>query len=200
MSTPGRPCPSVAADPGDIESCPRCGGTSGVKTITDTEPGVWAWSCGECGEQWWITIVNPHARRALLDHLAVEVTARAVLHEITTLADQVDTLTDGQLRARLLDCWGRLAQAGHHGCHRYRDHMMNETIQPPDQRWLDADGTPTPVGAVVEQTGIDTELGALRSRHGKQGQVLRRSATRLVVRFNGEPGWPASNPTCCGWW
>jgi hypothetical protein len=63
---------------------------------------------------------------------------------------------------------------------------VNGTIRPPDQRWLDADGIPITVGAVVEQTGIDIELGALRSRQGKQGQVLRRSAIRLVVRFHGE--------------
>jgi hypothetical protein len=52
--------------------------------------------------------------------------------------------------------------------------------------WRDAEGTPIPVGAVVEQTGVDLQLGALRSRLGKQGRVLRRSATRLVVRFEGE--------------
>jgi hypothetical protein len=39
---------------------------------------------------------------------------------------------------------------------------------------------------VVEQTGVDLQLGTLRSRLGKQGLVLRRSATRLVVRFEGE--------------
>jgi hypothetical protein len=33
---------------------------------------------------------------------------------------------------------------------------------------------------------MDIEAGALRSRAGKQGQVVRRSATRLVVRFYGE--------------
>jgi hypothetical protein len=39
---------------------------------------------------------------------------------------------------------------------------------------------------VVEQTGVDIELGALGSRLAKHGVVLRRSATRLVVRFDGE--------------
>jgi hypothetical protein len=37
------------------------------------------------------------------------------------------------------------------------------------------------VGARVEQTGIDAELGSLRSRLGKRGWVLRRSPTLLVV-------------------
>jgi hypothetical protein len=50
---------------------------------------------------------QPHVRRAFLDRLAVDVVARSVLHEVTTLAGQVGTLTDGQLRARLLDCWAR---------------------------------------------------------------------------------------------
>jgi hypothetical protein len=63
---------------------------------------------------------------------------------------------------------------------------VNGTIRPPEQRWLDEHGTPITVGAMVEQTGIDIELGALRSRQGKHGQVIRRSATRLVVRFHGE--------------
>jgi hypothetical protein len=40
--------------------------------------------------------------------------------------------------------------------------------------------------AVVEQTGVDLQLDALRSRLDKQARVLRRSATRLVVRFEGE--------------
>jgi len=63
---------------------------------------------------------------------------------------------------------------------------MSGTAQPPGERWRDANGTPIMVGARVEQTSVDIELGALCSRLGKQGQVLRRSATRLVVRFEGE--------------
>jgi hypothetical protein len=52
--------------------------------------------------------------------------------------------------------------------------------------WRDADGTPIPVRARVEQIGVDAELGGLPSRLDKRGVVLRRSATRLVVRFEGE--------------
>src|SRR5262249_45414177 len=63
---------------------------------------------------------------------------------------------------------------------------VSAPAKPDRDPWRDAEGTPIPVGAVVEQTGIDVELGALRSRQGKRGQVLRRSATRLVVRFEGE--------------
>jgi hypothetical protein len=63
---------------------------------------------------------------------------------------------------------------------------VSETARPPGERWRDEEGTPITVGAVVEQTGVDIELGALRSRVGKHAVVLRRSATRLVVRFQGE--------------
>jgi len=38
----------------------------------------------------------------------------------------------------------------------------------------------------LSRTDIDAELGVLRSRLGKRGRMLRRSATRLVVRFEGE--------------
>src|SRR5262245_53538164 len=55
--------------------------------------------------------------------------------------------------------------------------------RPAEDMWHDAEGTPIAVNAHIEQTGIDTELGALHSRLGKRGRVLRRSATLLVVRF-----------------
>ncbi|HET9256543.1 MAG TPA: hypothetical protein VFO16_15285 [Pseudonocardiaceae bacterium] len=58
--------------------------------------------------------------------------------------------------------------------------------RPARDPWCDVNGTPIPIGARVEQTAVDIELGALRSRLGKPGRVLCRSATRLVVRFEGE--------------
>ena len=63
---------------------------------------------------------------------------------------------------------------------------MSGTAPPPGELGRDVDGTSIPVGAQVKQTGVDAALGALRSRLGKQGRVQRRSATRLVVRFEGE--------------
>jgi hypothetical protein len=95
----------------DVEGCPYCGETSGVKTVSDTPPKVWAWSCGACGTDWAFTVVNLQMRpRPWLLQLTEDLAARAVLQEITTLADQVDTLTDGQLRARLISCLARLNQ------------------------------------------------------------------------------------------
>ena len=63
---------------------------------------------------------------------------------------------------------------------------VNGRVRPVLDSWRDVDGTSIPVGAQVEQIEVDAELGALYSRLGKQSQVLRRSATRLVVRFEGE--------------
>jgi hypothetical protein len=74
---------------------------------------------------------------------------------------------------------------------------MSGKARPAYDRWPDVDGRPVPLGARIEQTGVDAELGALRSRLGKQGQVLRRSATRLVVRFEGET---ALTRIRFGWW
>ena len=53
-------------------------------------------------------------------------------------------------------------------------------------RWRDVDGTHVPVGARVEQTVTDARMGALRSRLHRQGQVISRCTTRLVVRFDSE--------------
>lgn len=47
--------------------------------------------------------------------------------------------------------------------------------------WRGGKGTPIPVSARREQTGIDAQPGGLRSRSGRQGQVLRRRATRLTL-------------------
>lgn len=63
---------------------------------------------------------------------------------------------------------------------------MSRQARPISDPWLDVDGTPITVGCRVEQTRVDSELGALRSQLGQRGQVLRRSATRLVVRFEGD--------------
>ena len=54
-----------------------------------------------------------------------------------------------------------------------------------DPLWRDGDGAPITVGCRVEQIWIDAELGAALPA-GQTGPVLRRSATRPVVRFEGE--------------
>jgi len=52
-------------------------------------------------------------------------------------------------------------------------------------RWRDVNGTPVPVGARVEQTGVDARMGAPRSRRHQRGEVISRGTTRLRVRFDG---------------
>jgi hypothetical protein len=81
-----------------------------VEVITDVPPKVQAWRCAECGTDWALTVVNPQLRQRYLDELAGEVATRAVLREVTTLAEQADTLAAGQLRARLISPLARLDQ------------------------------------------------------------------------------------------
>ncbi|MGH3709269.1 MAG: hypothetical protein ACRDRQ_14455 [Pseudonocardiaceae bacterium] len=93
-------------DPGTAESCPGCGTTTGVLRTTGTTPTIQTWSCTTCGLNWVISAINPHLRPAHLADLASEVgeigRLRWTLRQVIALADQVDTLTDEQLRDRLL--------------------------------------------------------------------------------------------------
>lgn len=57
--------------------------------------------------------------------------------------------------------------------------------------WRDARDIPIPLRCRVEQITVAKEHGALRSRLHKQGEVVDRRGTRLVVRFDGE-GEPVS--------
>jgi hypothetical protein len=83
------------------EACPYCGETSGVQS-TPAPPSVQAWSCTACRTDWAITVVNP---QPYFDRLAATVelaVARSVLRQVITLADEVATLSDKELRDRLL--------------------------------------------------------------------------------------------------
>ena len=57
-------------------------------------------------------------------------------------------------------------------------------------RWRDDQGTHIPVGCRVEQTHIEAQYGALRSRLNKQAIVISHGrghrGNRLYVQFNGE--------------
>ena len=107
MKTPGRPPverrPRLDAPggrsappdpPTDFDPCPYCDTTAGVQPIT-SNPKVQAWSCTACGTQWAISVVNP---RPYVDRL----TATVVLRQLTALADKAPTLTNAELRARLV--------------------------------------------------------------------------------------------------
>jgi hypothetical protein len=118
-----------------------------VKTILDNPPKVWAWGCGACGTDWAVTAVNLQVRPWLVQ-LAEDSAALAVLQEITTLAEQVDTLTDDQLRVRLINCWVRLDQICRHGAdpHAPAGHRLNDAVP-------GAPPVPDPAITAPESTG-----------------------------------------------
>jgi hypothetical protein len=105
---------TTATDPADLAPCPYCGGTNGVQQVTSTSPRAQGWSCGECGTDWWIGVINP---RPYLDYLVgwVELAAaRSMLRQVIALADEAPALPDDQLRARLASFTG----TARHGCRR----------------------------------------------------------------------------------
>jgi hypothetical protein len=52
--------------------------------------------------------------------------------------------------------------------------------------WRDADGAPIPQQCRIEQIDVGKKHGALPSRLHKQGRVLGRGTTRLIVQFDKE--------------
>ncbi len=98
-------CDPCRDAPGTAESRPGCGATTGVLRTTGTTPTIRTWSCTTCGLNWVISVVNPHLRPThLADLAAVEEIGRLrrTLRQVITLADDAPTLTDEQLRDRLL--------------------------------------------------------------------------------------------------
>jgi hypothetical protein len=86
----------MTTDPTDLDPCPYCGGTSGVKAIIGAPVTVRARSCRKCGTRWAVCVVAPPAQ-LFLDRLTVTV----VLREVIALMQQAPGLSDDQLRARL---------------------------------------------------------------------------------------------------
>ncbi len=62
------------------------------------------------------------------------------------------------------------------------------TIMPtrPYDPWRDADGTPVLPQCRIQQIAVGKQHGALPSRLHRQGQVLGRGTTRLIVQFDHE--------------
>jgi ribosomal protein L37AE/L43A len=102
VSTPD----SAVTASSDIDPCPHCGTTAGVRLITSNPPKVQAWSCVACGTQWAVSVVNPHLYLNRLTAAVELAAARSVLREIIALADGEQTLTDAELRARLVQLAG----------------------------------------------------------------------------------------------
>jgi ribosomal protein L37AE/L43A len=91
------------------EACPYCGETTAVQPTTGTSPRVQAWSCTACRTDWAITVVNP---QPYFDRLAATVEQLGVLRQVIALAEDAPTITDQQLRARLLALIPPVSMAG----------------------------------------------------------------------------------------
>jgi ribosomal protein L37AE/L43A len=96
-----------------LTSCPGCGEIEDVEQTSST-PRVAAWKCTRCGMSWAITVVNP---QPYFDRLAATVeqlgATRSVLRAVVTLADDAPTITDQQLRDRLVALADRARLAQH---------------------------------------------------------------------------------------
>lgn len=94
--------PHTVTDPTG-ETCPGCGDTTAAQPTTGTSPRGQASSCTACRTNWAITTVNP---QSYLDRLTATVeqlgATRSVLRQMITLADDAATLSDTELRDRLL--------------------------------------------------------------------------------------------------
>ena len=90
----------------EAEVCPYCGNTTGVQSTPGTSPRVQAWSCTVCRTDWAVSQVNAHLRTVYLVDLAAAAAEidrlRWKLAQVIAVADQAPTLTDRELRARLL--------------------------------------------------------------------------------------------------
>lgn len=58
--------------------------------------------------------------------------------------------------------------------------------RPAFNRWRDVDGSPIPQQCRIQQVTVEKNFGALQSRLHRQGRVVGRGQTRLIVRFDDE--------------
>ena len=80
---------TTVTGPREINPCPSCGGTSGVRVNSGASPRVRAWSCAACRTNWAIAVGNP---QPYFDQLAATVerlsATRSVLRRIIALPRQ----------------------------------------------------------------------------------------------------------------
>ena len=84
--------------------CPYCGTASGVRQTRDTGR-IQAWACDHCATDWAFSVPNSHTTAALagLGAVAQEIRRlRWALAQVVTMVDEMPTLTDVELRTRLL--------------------------------------------------------------------------------------------------
>jgi hypothetical protein len=105
--------PSPVTGPREINPCPSCGGTSGVRVQRRIPGGAGVVVLGVPDG------LGDRGREPapVLDHLTATVEPAAVhsmLRQVIALADEAPALPDDQLRARLVD----LARTARPGCRR----------------------------------------------------------------------------------
>jgi hypothetical protein len=84
--------------------CPYCGATSGVRQTGDTGR-IQAWSCDHCDTDWAFTVPDSRTAALLGDLGAAAQEIRRLrwtLAQVVALADAAPTITNEQLRDRLL--------------------------------------------------------------------------------------------------
>jgi hypothetical protein len=94
-----RPAPGARPVP-----CPYCGTITGVRQTSDTGH-IQAWACDHCDTDWAFTLPETRAAVLLSDLGAAAQEIRRLrwaLAQVITLADEMPTLTDVELRTRLL--------------------------------------------------------------------------------------------------
>lgn len=68
------------------------------------------------------------------------------------------------------------------------DQLVSAQARPVYDRWRDVEGIHIADGCRVEQVAVHRELGALRCRLHKRGEVVgRTNSNRVYVQFDGEP-------------
>jgi hypothetical protein len=86
------------------ETCPYCVASDGVRRAVDAGR-IQAWACARCDTDWAFTAPDSHTAAALgdLGAVAQEISRlRWTLAQVITLASEMPTLTDVELRTRLL--------------------------------------------------------------------------------------------------
>jgi hypothetical protein len=83
------------------DACPYGGETTGVQPMA-APPRVQAWHCSVCTTEWAISVIRPDSLTDL-GVAAQEIgRLRRILRQLCTLADDAPTITDRELRTRLL--------------------------------------------------------------------------------------------------
>ncbi len=99
-----RPVSTTTTVTDTAEPCPYCRTSDRTRRTADTGR-VRAWSCDRCDTDWAFTVPDSRTAAALADLGAVAQEIwrlRWALAQVITLADEMPTLTDVELRTRLL--------------------------------------------------------------------------------------------------